>query len=87
MLEIKRIAAQGRERGRHRNIVTDRTTIPFDSIGDIELSRATIYYIVTTYDKEHAERYRVYTKLDAQAKDLIDALKTVTGRRTASGPQ
>lgn len=85
LLEIKKITTQGR--GRRRNSTTETTTVTLSSIGNIVLSRATIYYVVTIFDKENSEQYRVYTNLDSQAKDFIDALKTIMMQRPAEEQQ
>ncbi len=53
------------------------TTVPLDGIGDIVLSRATIYYIVTIFDTNKAEQYRVYTSIESRARDFIDALQVL----------
>lgn len=84
VLEIRKITAEGR--GRRRSSITEATTIPFSSIGNLTLARATVLYVVTIFDRENAERYRVYTTLDSQAKDLIDALRSLMMQRPPEAP-
>lgn len=85
ILEIKKITTQGR--GRRRSSTTDTTTVTLSSIGNIVFTRATIYYVVTIFDKENSEVYRVYTSLESQAKEFMDALKTVMVQRPSDKQQ
>jgi hypothetical protein len=79
VLEIRKITSQGR--GKRRSSTTDTTTVALSSIGNIVLSRATIHYVVTIFNKENEEQYRVYTTHESQAKEFVDALKTVMEQR------
>ena len=85
VLEIRKITTQGR--GRRRSSTTDTTTVTLSSIGNIVLTRATIYYVATIFDTEGSEQYRVYTSLESQAKDFMDALKTVMMQRPSDKQQ